>query len=350
MTRAVQVDGWRVWLDAATGATSPARERATPPAGSRPRGDAEPGGSRDEARAWVAVVATIEGARTPLHRSKHAATYRVGVGGRDVYVKVYRRYRLATAVKDLARRSKARHVAAVSADLAADGFRVPRVLAAGEERRGPWVRRSWLVTAALDGTPLAELLAALARESLHAGRATLAAALRAKRALLGDLGTEIARLHARGFVAGDLVPSNVWVVAGEAPSRQTVDACRAPSGRSVAALAFLDHDRTRLVRAAAPWWRARRNLVQLNRVVLGGVVLTDRLRVYRAYAAARGFPRAQARRRLDWIVAKTIERRRRFDHVVLDGKTPVSFRELMRAGGRFAPRDDGHEGSERVSP
>ena len=315
MTPTVRVDGWRVWMDDTEGDRT--RTRAA-------------------ARAWIDVVATIE-ASGALHRSKHATTYRVNLDGRDVYVKIYRRYRLATAMKDLARRSKARRVSAVSAELTDAGFRVPRVLAAGEERRGPWVRRSWVATAALDGAPLAALLAALARERARADGATIAAALRAKRAVLAALGAEVARLHVRGFVAGDLVPSNVWVIGGD---RTAQDAPHPRANGGSTGLTFLDHDRTRAGRGAAPWWRARRNLVQLNRVVLDGVVLTDRLRVYRAYAAARRFPRAQARRRLAWIVDKTIERRRRFDHVALERDARVSFRELMRAGGRFAPRDD----------
>ncbi len=138
--------------------------------------------------------------------------------------------------------------------------------------------------------------------------------------MLAAVGAEVARLHARGFVAGDLVPANVWV-------------CGAPDA---ARIAFLDHDRTRAGRAPAPWWRARRNLVQLNRVVLSGVTVTDRLRVYRAYARGRAWPWPTARTRLAWIVAKTVERRRRFDHVELPAGR-VDFRALMRADGPYAP-------------
>lgn len=293
MTRAVRVGAWRVWL------TEPGDE-----------------GVAGAARAWIARVETAEVAGEALHRSKHATTYRLTVDAAEVYVKMYHRYHLATALKDLARPSKARHLLAVSEELRAARFCVPRVIAAAEDRRGPWVRRSWVVTAALNGVPLA---AAVAGVSGRGDPAAMRHALRAKRALLAALGGEVARLHTAGFVAGDLVPSNVWTASdGRAP-------------------AFLDHDRTSRGRGAAPWWRARRNLVQLNRVVLDGVVLTDRLRVFRAYAAARAFPRRQARRRLGWIVAKTIERRRRFDHVALDDPARVSFRELMRPGGRFAP-------------
>jgi hypothetical protein len=74
--------------------------------------------------------------------------------------------------------------------------------------------------------------------------------------------------------------------------------------------------------------------------VLPGVVATDRLRVYRAYVAARGLDAATARRYLDWVIAKTIERRRRFDGVA-DARTR-GFRRLMRAD---APRADARVGT-----
>jgi hypothetical protein len=140
------------------------------------------------------------------------------------------------------------------------------------------------------------------------------ALLAEKRRLLAALGAAVARLHAGGFVAGDLVPANVWLARADDSDD----------------LAFLDHDRTGAGRAPAPWWRARRNLVQLNRIVLAGVVTTDRARVYRAYAAGRGWSRAEARRRLLWLIAKTIERRRRFDGIA--DAAAIGFRMLMRAG------------------
>jgi hypothetical protein len=287
-TAAIRAGRWRVWLPEGGGAAA--------------------------AAAWLAAVDGLARGGPPLHGSKHADTYRLARPEGDAYVKVYRRYRRATALKDLVRPSKARRVLAASRRLAAAGFRVPAVLAAAEERRGPVVRRAWVATAALAGEPVAARLAALAR----AGR------LGAKRALLAAVGRETGRLHAAGFVAGDLVAPNVWAV-GAAEERAS-------------RVAFLDHDRTAAGRGPAPWRRARRNLVQLNRLVLPAVTATDRLRVYRAYAVARGWPWARARRRLAWIVAKTIERRRLLDRVALDPGAAVSFRELMRADGPFAAR------------
>jgi tRNA A-37 threonylcarbamoyl transferase component Bud32 len=268
--------------------------------------------------AWRTLAEPASTMATPCHRSKHAATYRTRVDGRDVYVKRYHRYRWRTEFKDMLRPSKARQVLRVSTALAAAGFHVPRVLAAAEERRGPLLRGAWVATAALIGDPLATSVAELAWRRVAAPAVAARALLAEKRALLTALGATVARLHTSGFVAGDLVPANVWLAR--------VD------GYDV--IAFLDHDRTRAGRAPARWWRARRNLVQLNRLVLAGVVATDRARVYRAYVAGRGWGRAEARRRLRWVIAKTIERRRRFDGVS-DAAT-IGFRRLMRAAPEAA--------------
>lgn len=326
----VQAGGWRVWFARDAGGAGAAR--------------------------WIALVEDLEAGAPPVHRSKHATTYRALSPAGVTFVKVYGRYRWRTMLKDLWRPSKASNARRMSAALAAAGFRVPAMLAAGERRRGLAVH-AWTATTALDGAPLADHLDALTRRPSPAERAATSgegaapareratptgegaarvaasgerdaggtapggseAALARKRHLLAALGSEAARLHELGFVAGDLVPANVWVV----------------DGAGLPALVFLDHDRTRRGQPPAPWWRARRNLVQLNRMVLRGVTATDRLRVYRAYVARRGWSAHVARRRARWVIRKTIERRHRFDRV--PRRPGVGFRELMRADGPYAP-------------
>ena len=316
----IKIGSWRIWL-------TPDDEREREPPGSTPGGDAQreaqPSGGEIEI-AWRTLAARLPATTDPCHRSKHAATYRTRVGERDVYLKRYHRYDWRTDLKDMVRPSKARRVLRVSTALAAAGFHVPRVLAAAEERHGPFLRGAWVATEALEGVPLADRLAALAGERAAAPTPAAARVLLAeKRGLLAALGAAVARFHAAGFVAGDLVPANVWLARSAAGD----------------ALAFLDHDRTRAGRAPARWWRARRNLVQLNRFVLTGVVATDRARVYRAYAAGRGWSRAEARRRLPWLIAKTIERRRRFDGVA--DAAALGFRALMRAAPAAAAAASG---------
>ncbi len=265
---------------------------------------------------WVAAVERLDAAGASLHRSKHADTYRWTRPEGDVYVKVYRRYRRWTALKDWFRPSKAENVRAVSARLAAAGFVVPQVLATGLEHGRFGARRSWCATAGLGGEPVAERLAAL-------GVQHEPTTLRAKRGVLDAVGREVARLHAAGVIAGDLVPANVWIALADGDVR----------------VAFLDHDRTRIgTRRPAPWHRARRNLVQLNRVVLRGVSAADRLRVYRAYATERGWGRAEARSRVAWVIAKTIARRRAERGTGASMGAPADLRTLMRADGPYAPR------------
>ncbi len=273
MTAAIRIGRWRVWLAGEHGDES-----------------------RRHARDWLALADRTAAHEPVWHRSKHAVTHRVAIEGGVVYVKCYRRYRYRTDVKDLLRASKARHVFRMSSALAAAGFTVPRVLAAAEERRGRLLYGAWVATAALVGMPLAERLSALASTRSGGEPGERRRSLHAKRRLLAALGTAVGRLHTRGFVPGDLVPANVW----------TVEAADRP-------IAFLDHDRTVAISRPARWSRARRNLVQLNRFALGGVVATDRLRVYRAYAAARGWDTRSARRRLPWVISKTRDRRRRID-------------------------------------
>ena len=295
MTPAVRIGRWRVWL-ADTGGDEP----------------------RAQARMWLALAERLAATATVWHRSKHAVTHRVLLDDEDIYFKSYHRYRRRTDIKDMVRASKARHVLRVSAALAVAGFSVPRVMAVAEERYGPLLRGAWVATVALAGMPVAERIAALAHERAGATHAMQRRVLATKRSLLASLGATVGRLHACGFVAGDLVPANVWCLDAS------------PEGT----IAFLDHDRTRAGSPPAPWVRARRNLVQLNRVVLAGVVTTDRLRVYRAYAAARGWSAATARRHLPWVVAKTIDRRRRFDGV--QDAAALGFRAVMRAPGSRA--------------
>ena len=251
-----QDDGWRGWIDPAAGI---------------------------DARACLAAPGAAA-----VRRSRHADTARLVVAGTTLFVKRY---------------------------AAPDGRRALRAFRMGEALR-----------AAGFGAPLAVVAARRGGEGVLATRDTggddLIATVtrlrdrRAKRALLRALGAEVGRLHAAGFVHGDLVPPNVRVV----------DGC----------FVFLDNDRTRRS-AVLVSLAARRNLVQLGRFVVPGVTVTDRMRVLAAYAAARGLS-APARRRLaSWLMAKTIARRVAIDRIPVAAAAAAGYRELMRSGGRFDP-------------
>ncbi len=191
---------------------------------------------------------------------------------------------------------RARRAFAMSRALVAAGFAAPEPLLLGA-RDGAGL----LVTADVGG---ADLVAAVAPPTARG----------AKRALLARLGSEVGRLHRAGFVHGDLVPPNLRVRDG--------------------GLVFLDNDRTRRLPLA---FGARRNLVQLGRFVVPGLSLTDRARVLRAYAAARGLGTARRRRLARWVARKVTQRRCAIDHIRPADAARAGFRELMRSGGPFDP-------------
>lgn len=235
---------------------------------------------------WMAALATGAG-----RRSRHARTLPLDTAAGRLFVKAYpspdgRRARRAARMADALR---------------AAGFGAPATVAVG---RGG--RAGLLVTRDVGGGDLGETVAALGRAGLR----------REKWALLRALGAEVGRLHAAGFVHGDLVPSNVRVVDGR--------------------FAFLDHDRTRRGRLLV-WWGGRRNLVQLGRFVVPGLTATDRARVLASYAGARRQTRAARHRLGAWLVAKTLERRCAIDGIPPETAAAAGFRALMRSGGRFDP-------------
>lgn len=256
-TRPWTAGGWRGWIDASTGL--------------------------DPAACLVSALAA------PGRRSRHARTARLETAEGTVFVKTY----------DPPGGWRALRAFHMGAALEESGFGAPVVVAAAA--RG---QAGLLLTRDVGG------------ESVLAAIAAGAGGRHAKRALLRRLGAEIARLHAAGFVHGDLVPANVHVVGGR--------------------FVFLDNDRTRrsrlLVRLAG-----RRNLVQLGRFVAPGLTLSDRSRVLGAYAAERGLSRRARRRLAWWVVRKVSARRAAIDRIPSATIARAGFRELMRSGGAFDP-------------
>jgi len=202
-----------------------------------------------------------------VRHSRHADTSLVELGNQDLFVKIIRPRR---GLKRLGRRiggGAAEHVAAIAAALQRDGFRAPAPMLWGSELRGG---REIIMTARAPGILMPRFLREAGRD------------LRRKRALLHALGAEIARLHRRGYLHGDLTPFNIlW-------SRDDPDR-----------FILLDHERTRrtwLSRFARP---RLRNLVQLGHFSLPGLTRTDRMRVWCAYAEVyenRGRRRSELRR------------------------------------------------------
>lgn len=230
------------------------------------------------------VVRTIESAADrPYHRSRHAVTYltpiQAGTGSPlELYIKSFFPPRGAAALKQMIRGNRLANVIRVTGALRQAGFASPPLLLKGVHAASG---RTMLASARAEGLALPDFIARL--EGLPAR----------KRELLRRLGSEVARLHRTGLVHGDLTPYNVFVTESE------------PAG-----FIFLDHDRTRPGFVVGRSYRQLRNLVQLGRFDLAGVSNTDRLRVFKAYAAGldRTHRRAMARR-----VARMLSRRRRRD-------------------------------------
>ena len=243
-------------------------------------------GAEVDAATCLAALATRE-----TRRSRHARTLPLDTAGGRVFVKLY-------PAPDGWRAARA---ARMGAAVAAAGFGAPVAVLCG--RAG---RRALLVTRDAGGADLATAVTALAGAG---GRPR-------KRRLLRALGAEVGRLHAAGFLHGDLVPTNVHVVDD--------------------GFVFLDHDRTRRARLLV-WWGARRNLVQLGRFVVPGVSVTDRARVLCAYAAARGLGERGRRRLAAWVATKIVTRRAAVDGIPLALAMAAGFRTLMRSGGPYDP-------------
>jgi hypothetical protein len=208
------------------------------------------------------AIAAAEGKAGHLqHRSRHAVTYllpvRTGAGEMDIYVKVYRPPGGLNWFKSRWRGGRADNAIRMSTALRREGFAAPALLLAG---RHSATRRTMLVAMRAQGVALPELL--------RSGPNAASGWLERKRTILRELGVMVARLHAKGYVHGDLTPYNVFVVTGERP-----------------AFVLLDHDRTRMAFPLGRQRRQLRNLVQLGRFSFASITESDRLRVFRSYAA-----------------------------------------------------------------
>jgi hypothetical protein len=239
---------------------------------------------------WQEVLGAVDGRGEALAVSRHALTVvlRLPADGSPLraYAKIYRASGGVGAFKDLWRDSKPVRALRAGSRLAADGFCVAPVLAAGEERRLRLFRRGFLVTEEVPWPTAVRLAGELASEP---GR---------RRRVAKALGAEVGRLHRSGWVHGDLVVTNVLVDEGPPPR-----------------FCFLDHDRTRHGPALGARRQRRRNLIQLNRLPLRGVTHSDRLRAFVGYAEALGWEKTRWRREARWLARATSARRRELERI-----------------------------------
>ena len=259
---------------------------------------------------WTAVRSGLERERPSRHPLTRRLRLPSGAGERDYFLKIYfPAAGFMGGLKDLLRDSKAVRALKQGEALGRHGFHAPPAIAAGEQRSCGLLRRAFLLTAALEAQPIAALLREQFTPPLDRTR------LAKKRAWLKKLALQTRRLHELGFVHGDLVPSNIFA----RPEQEEAE------------FFYMDNDRTRRYPAWLPQRLWRRNLVQLNRFVLPGISLQDRMRFLRGYVGDRSWTESE-RRLLHWLELKTRQRRKECEQI----ETPVSFRELMRWNGPFA--------------
>ena len=259
---------------------------------------------------WREVLSRLERERPSRRPVTKRFRFPAGETGREYFLKLYYPSSSFTGwFKDLLRDSNAVRALKQGEALAGQGLHVAPAVAAGEERSRGALKRAFLLTADVDAQPLAALLREQFTPPLD--RPTLAR----KRKWLSELALEIRRLHKLGFVHGDLVPSNILA----RPELEEV------------VFFYMDNDRTRRYPAWFPQRLWRRNLVQLNRFVLPGMSLQDRMRFLRRYLGEKPFGQSE-RRLIHWLERKTRRRRKEYEQI----EAQVSFRELMRWNGPFA--------------
>jgi lipopolysaccharide kinase (Kdo/WaaP) family protein len=239
--------------------------------------------------------------------SKHPQTFELMCAGeesRRLYLKVFGLRPGATALKNLLRRSKAARFLAQGLALEKAGFHAPVPIAIGETRAWSLSQRAFVLTAEVSGQSLISYL-----HDCWSGRKPRPALAR-KRDALRDLAKTIRKFHELGFVHGDLVPSNVFILERQDTGPEFY---------------LMDNDRTRRYWRWLPQSLWKRNLVQLNRFALPGISLQDRVRFFLAYRDRNACNRGD-RKLLRWLELRTRKRRRECDLIDASG----SFRMLMR--------------------
>lgn len=253
---------------------------------------------------WRHVLDRIRNELPSKHPRTVAFRFPDNSAGMHLFLKVYHPRLGVASWKNVLRESKGFRFLRQGQELSKAGFRVPRVIAAGEERCHQVLGRAFVLTLEIQG----EVLPVFLRRNIieFSGGAGFAE----KRKAIEALAREIRCLHDLGFVHGDLVPSNIMVF------RENETTLR---------FYLMDNDRTRRYPTWLPQTLWKRNLIQLNRLPLPGISLQDRMRFFRAYSGRHDWSRGN-RGLLHWIERKTRKRRKECDAADLE----VSFRRLMK--------------------
>lgn len=174
---------------------------------------------------------------------------------RQIFYKEYLARSPAEALKAVVKGSRATRARLNGDALLLAGIDAPQVILWGTHPDG----REFLFMAAAPGDGIGHWLQQTLVER-HGEQ------LRVRRQLLQALGTFIGRVHATGFVHGDLRPGNVLAA-------QTQDQFR---------FTLIDNERN-IRKTPTPGKMLLRNLMQLNMLPLADLSRTDRMRFFRAW-------------------------------------------------------------------
>jgi tRNA A-37 threonylcarbamoyl transferase component Bud32 len=200
-----------------------------------------------------------DGTANVVKDGPHRAVYRVHLPGLDCHVKHYRLLGWRSHIRQMLRPCKARREFAIAADVTARGVPTPVPLAWGVEGSTNGPAASWLITETVDNAvPLVSFL-----------ETTFPIVASSRHLLAKTLGEFAARLHTAGVLHHDLHPGNLLLRFDDAQPR----------------LWLIDLHAVRLG-PPCPWPARRDNLVIFNRYFQLRADRGDRLRFWRAYAAA----------------------------------------------------------------
>lgn len=175
--------------------------------------------------------------------------------GRQIYYKEYRARSPAEALKAAVKGSRATRARLNGEALLLAGIDAPPVIFWGTHPNG----REFLFMAAVPGAGINEWLQKTLVE--RTGEQ-----LQLRRQLLHALGTFVGRVHATGFIHGDLRPGNIL-------ASQTQDQFR---------FTLIDNERNTR-KTPTPGKKLLRNLMQLNMLPPSVLSRTDRMRFFRAW-------------------------------------------------------------------
>jgi GT2 family glycosyltransferase/tRNA A-37 threonylcarbamoyl transferase component Bud32 len=147
------------------------------------------------------------------HVVKNSRPSHIAIGeleGEQIYLKRFNYRFLRDDLRNLVWPSRARHCLQVARQLADLGFRTPEAFLAGERRRGPFLRESYLVTRAIEAVDLARLVETRGYTD----------------ELIRKTARFVRRLHDRGVLHGDLKGRNLMLDESGAFNLIDLDRCR----------------------------------------------------------------------------------------------------------------------------